>query len=403
MPRAPSTATSPATFATTTVLYKRGGFTADEIAVLRRHTQAMSFDEIYSPGFVFDPGQSTSILDGYRSAIFGTPAAYGVASTGEDGAAQPSDGNVGAPGDVSDQADLNSETLPATNLGRLAWNSLVHAGFDTIADRYVFDTHLLTNDRPYFAGYVKPTDLVRALGRLDSLQDDWGYLLVWATFVIAAVAALSLIVIPLIFGWRVVFSRSSGKVGTILYFACLGLGYITVEVGLISRFIVALGNATISATVLIAGMLIFSGIGSLTSERILGVVRTILPAILLVISLILFGYTLWLDQALGWLGTHSYGVRILLCIMLISLPAFFMGLPMPAAMMVLARLGKSEMFIWAWGINGCFSVVGAAAVPLIATIFGLNAVLQSSGTAYLVAIPAFLAVMSPAFDSRGPS
>ena len=32
---------------TATVLYKQGGFTADEIAKLRDHTQAMSFDEIY--------------------------------------------------------------------------------------------------------------------------------------------------------------------------------------------------------------------------------------------------------------------------------------------------------------------------------------------------------------------
>src|SRR6185312_5581576 len=41
--------------ATTTVLYKRGGFTAEEIAKLRQHTRAMSFDEIYYPGFAFDP------------------------------------------------------------------------------------------------------------------------------------------------------------------------------------------------------------------------------------------------------------------------------------------------------------------------------------------------------------
>ena len=40
---------------TTTVLYKRGGFTADEIAKLRQYTGEMSFDEVYSPGFKFDP------------------------------------------------------------------------------------------------------------------------------------------------------------------------------------------------------------------------------------------------------------------------------------------------------------------------------------------------------------
>jgi hypothetical protein len=252
----------------------------------------------------------------------------------------------------------------------------------------------LTNDRPYFARYVKTGDLPRALDRLDTLQDDWGYLLIWATLAIAGLAALTLIGIPVVFGWRVAFSRSRGKLGTILYFACLGLGYITVEVGLISRFIVALGNATISATVLITGMLVFSGIGSLASERVLGRARAIVPGILLVIGLVLFGYGLWLDPVLGWIGTYPYAVRVLLCIALIAPPAFLMGFPMPTAMTLLARLGKSDLFVWAWGINGSFSVVGAAAVPLIATTFGLATVLQTSAIAYLIAIPAFLAVMS---------
>jgi choline-glycine betaine transporter len=53
------------------------------------------------------------------------------------------------------------------------------------------------------------------------------------------------------------------------------------------------------------------------------------------------------------------------------------------------------MFLWAWGINGCFSVIGAAAVPIIATSFGLSAVLMTAGIAYLIAIPAFFAVLLP--------
>ena len=56
-------------------------------------------------------------------------------------------------------------------------------------------------------------------------------------------------------------------------------------------------------------------------------------------------------------------------------PAFLMGFPMPTAMTTLGRLGKDHMFLWAWGINGCFSVIGAAAVPLVATAFGLSTVL----------------------------
>lgn len=53
------------------------------------------------------------------------------------------------------------------------------------------------------------------------------------------------------------------------------------------------------------------------------------------------------------------------------------------------------MFLWAWGINGCFSVVGAAMVPVIATSFGLTDVPMVSGCAYLLAIFGFFAILLP--------
>ena len=56
-----------------------------------------------------------------------------------------------------------------------------------------------------------------------------------------------------------------------------------------------------------------------------------------------------------------------------------MGFPMSTAMTTLGRLGKEHMFIWAWGVNGCFSVIGAAAAPVIATNFGLGAVIEIAG------------------------
>ena len=68
--------------------------------------------------------------------------------------------------------------------------------------------------------------------------------------------------------------------------------------------------------------------------------------------------------------------------------ALLMGMPMPLAMTALARQGRDRVFIWAWGVNGCFSVVGAALVPIIATSWGLNAVLMVGAGAYLFAVPA---------------
>ncbi|HYC25127.1 MAG TPA: hypothetical protein VEC58_03725 [Roseiarcus sp.] len=387
---------------TATVLYKRGGFTDEEVAKLRSHTKAMSFDEIYSPGFFYDGAQTDRTLDGYVAQIFsgaagGPPAPIVAADAAEGGADPNGPADATAPSD-DPTAGPDNGVLPATVMGRLAWHSLINGGWPEIAKRYVFDTRVLTNDSPYFAAYVKTADLPRVLDRLELLQDEWGYLLIWATLGVACATACVLLAIPVAWGWRSIFSKTPGKFLTIVYFACLGAGYIMVEVGLIAHFVMALGNATVSASVLITGMLVFSGLGSLTSERILPRMRAVMPAVFVAIGALLILYAGFLNDALDAIGAWPYGLRLVASFVFIAPPAFLMGFPMPTAMTTLGRLGKDHMFIWAWGVNGCFSVVGAAAAPVIATNFGLGAVIVIAGCAYLLALPAFFGVIS-----SGPS
>ncbi|HKN26812.1 MAG TPA: hypothetical protein VJY34_02575 [Roseiarcus sp.] len=376
---------------TATVLYKNGGFTPDEVARLRAHTRDMSFDEIYSPGFAFDPSQTDATLDGYVQQIFAGASGGPPLTDPGSSAAEPSDQDTDA-APPSGKAD--DGVLPATAMGRLAWHALISGDWPNVASRYVFNARALTNDAPYFAAYVKTADLPRVLDRLELLQDEWGYLLIWATLGVATLTAAALLAIPVICGWRTIFSRTRGKALTVLYFACLGAGYIMVEVGLIAHFVMALGNPTISASVLITGMLVFSGLGALTSERILPRMRTVMPVLFLAIGGLLILYALFINQALDAIGALPYGARLVCCFAIVAPPAFLMGFPMPTAMTTLGRLGKNHMFIWAWGVNGCFSVIGAAAAPVVATNFGLGAVIEIAGFAYLLALPAFFGVIA---------
>ncbi|HLH13055.1 MAG TPA: hypothetical protein VKV77_14415 [Methylovirgula sp.] len=378
---------------TATVLYKKGGLDAADIALLRKHTAAMSFDAIYYPGFQYDEKQTDKVLDGFRSQIFFDASKPPADDVAPDASAPP-----GASG--AEQGEPAPAVVPAVTMGQLAWHALINGNFDDIAKRYVFDARPLTNDRPYFAAYIKPLDLPRILDRLELVQDEWGYLLLWATLGVAGLCASTLIVLPVVFGWRTVFSATPGKLRTILYFACLGAGYIMVEVGLIAEFVQALSNATVSAAILITGMLVASGLGSLTSERFFPSAPKTLPKILAAIGLLLVAYGLLIHAPLDFIGMFPYGARLFFCFLLIFPPAFLMGFPMPTAMGALARLEKDHMFLWAWGINGCFSVIGAALVPLVGTSFGLSAVLYASGAAYLVAIPAFFGVILPVAGKR---
>ena len=377
---------------TVTVLYKQGGFNDDEIAKLHAHSKAMSFDEIAAPGLPFDATQIEPTLVNYRASIFGAPTPL-AADLNPEPQVDPT-GPVGA-----DSAQLSGSLVPATTMGQIVWNALLHGdqkttAWDDVARRYVFDIRPLTNDRPYFAAYIKPVDLPRITDRLELFQDEWGYLLLFATLGIAVTVATVLIAFPVVLGWRSIFNRYPGRLGTIIYFACLGLGYIMVEVSLIAKFVLPLGNPTVSATILITGMLVFSGLGSLVSGRYLDHARALMPKIFIAISALLFAYGAVLDPVLGWIGSLAYASRIACSFALIAPPAFLMGFPMATAMTWLGRLGKDPMFLWAWGINGSFSVIGAAAVPIIATAYGLAAVLQLSGVAYLIAALTFFAIFA---------
>jgi hypothetical protein len=115
--------------------------------------------------------------------------------------------------------------------------------------------------------------------------------------------ASTLVLFPVVFGCRTIFSKSPGKLRTIVYFACLGIGYIMVEVGLTAHFILALSNATVYASILITGMLVASGLGSLAPEVFIGRARAILPRILLAIGLLILIYGFFIHYPLEWIGT----------------------------------------------------------------------------------------------------
>jgi len=356
---------------TVTVLYKRNGFSAADLVNIKEANEDLSFVPLYFPGFKYTATGGDKVFEGYRASYIDIPGR----KVAKDRAKRPN--------------------LSATNLYRLMLHHMIAGRFDVVRSKYVFDTRPLTDDRPYFAAYIKAHEIPKFLDQLDSVSDEWGYLLLWATLVIAAIFGAVLMSIPVIWGWRTIFSRQRGKAGTMVYFMCLGIGYIIVEVGLISKFTLALANPTVSASVLITGMLLFSGLGSLYAGRYIERCREVMPKIFIGIGVLLAAGAMFYDVALNAIGTWPYWTRIFACLLLLAPPAFLMGFPFPTAMTMLARLGKERLFIWAWGINGSFSVVGAVSVPIVAVLFGQSTVILAAAALYLIALPAFFAVLRP--------
>jgi SAM-dependent methyltransferase len=371
---------------TATVLYKKGGFTDDETKKLLAYAEEMSFEVLYHPGATLDLADEDAIYAGYRATFF-------EAKTAE------AEGKPGDPpkkeGEEEDPTAPKGPSLKWGNLYKLMLARFMKGEFDIVQAKYVFDTRPLTDNRPYFAAYVKPGDIPHFLGQLDAVQDEWGYLLLWATLALALIFGFVLLLFPVIWGWKTIFSRVPGKIGIFTYFFCLGFGYIVIEVGLISKFVLALGNPTISASVLICGMLMFSGIGALVADRVVDRARVLMPKIFLAIFALVALGAFFYTPILQAIGSWPYLLRIVACLALLAPAAFLMGFPMASGMTWLSRLGKERFFIWAWGINGCFSVVGAVSVPIISVLFGHATLIMMAACVYLLALPCFFALLKP--------
>jgi spermidine synthase len=373
---------------TATFLYRRGGFTPEEVEALRNHARHMTFDVIWAPGQTGDKAADEKILQAWSDPFQSDEPAPAPSDSDDD--TKPDASGVTAEDDGAAGPDMS-----ATALYRAMADEMMAGNGATVERLYGFGMSPVTDDRPYLAGYVKPGDLARALGHFDALADDWGFLLLWVSLAQCLVVGALLIALPVAFGWRTIFARQPGKLGLMGYFACLGLGYILVEVTLIAKFVRALGNPTVSASVMLTGMLVLSGLGALASTRIQASCRRFIPPILLAVAAVLALYGLALDPVIDWVGTLGFAGRLAAALALAGAPAFLMGFALPAAMTELGRLGKEPFFLWAWGINGLFSVGGAVAAPLIGILFGLDTAFWIAAACYALAAPSFFSVLRP--------
>ena len=95
-------------------------------------------------------------------------------------------------------------------------------------------------------------------------------------------------------------------------------------------------------------------------------------------------YLLALGPLFSELVSLHIGWRVLVSVLLIAPLAFCMGMPFPLGM---ARLAASAPGLgpWAWGINGCASVLSAILAALLAIQFGFMAVVLVALLLYCVA------------------
>ena len=145
---------------------------------------------------------------------------------------------------------------------------------------------------------------------------------------------------------------------TLVYFACLGLGFIFVEICLIQRLVLFLGHPVYSISAVLSSLLLSAGIGSLVSQRISST-RKSLYVLLIAIGVIIVAMHLTLPLLSEVFVKHSIVVRMCVAIIYIAVSGFFMGMPMPLGIRYLNKHDRNVVS-WGWATNGYFSVIGSA-------------------------------------------
>lgn len=253
-----------------------------------------------------------------------------------------------------------------------------------------------TDNRPYFGmlrkelKYLKPdqatfTDPGSAY--ILNLSVDHGVAMDWAHFFV--VGALSLffviafVVVPLRFS-QVGRQQGVAALPMVGYFACLGAGFIVIELVLIQKFTHLIGSPLYTYSTVIFSMLLAAGLGSAASGKLklsdergwqvpfIGVLVTGTALVLLYSALANLALSLPLPGRVLAAGAMIFPV------------GFFLGMPFPLGVLAI-RDRPPGAVAWAWGMNGLFTVVGGLVSVLASVAWGFNNTLLGALALYAVA------------------
>lgn len=258
-------------------------------------------------------------------------------------------------------------------------------------DSYPYDVRPVSDDRPFFFFFSRLDRLVAAAGPPGG--DDPS---APAARTLLALLAVSLLAVGVMLALPPALPRTHlqparGVHVFLLYFVCLGAGYVLVQVGLIQRLVILLGHPTYALTVVIFAMLLFSGLGSFASRRLIcghegRLAKALAAAAALVAAAALLAGP-FIDAGAGW----TLPVKMLAAALFIAPPAFVMGMAFPSGLLRLSRWQPAAVK-WAWSVNAASSVLGSCAAVFLSIAAGLRNTLLAGAWMYAAALAALLAM-----------
>lgn len=236
-----------------------------------------------------------------------------------------------------------------------------------LGDRdYPFDLRPVTDDSPFFFHFFRPgrvREVYRSLGGRWEVFLEGGYL-VYGALLLAVFWGTLLVLLPASIRRR----PGRGKAG---YFFLIGIAFMFVEMSLLQRAVLLFGDPTTGLSILLGGLLLLAGAGSLCSVRLVALLGGRVT--------LLFGALIVLIPCLAFAGLSPPALALAFPVLLL------VGTPFPLAMV---RLDPEEVPM-AWAANGTASVIGAVLAVALALEIGYSGVMAAAAGCYLAAAISF--------------
>jgi len=220
--------------------------------------------------------------------------------------------------------------------------------------------------------------------RKDRVPMDVIHLIV--TAVVSLFFAAVFILVPLFRSERRQMPPAA-KYWSMLYFACLGTGFILIELVFIQIFMKLIGYPVYTYALVLLTLLVGAGLGSLASQP-LGIspaTRWSWPFIGILGYGVLFA-TLY-SPVFDYFLASPDAVRMSVAAVLIVPLGFFLGMPFPLGILIVERHPRGAV-AWAWGLNGLFTVIGSLGSVLLGMTIGFQATLLVATAIYAAAFAA---------------
>src|SRR5207248_10672283 len=167
-------------------------------------------------------------------------------------------------------------------------------------------------------------------------------------------------------------------VGSLLYFAALGFGFIAVELALLQNLTLLVGHPIYTLSVLLFTLLAFGGIGSSLSARV--------PMWFACTGVAVIGgiEALALPRLVPMLLWLPLWGRLAVAIVTIAPLGLAMGMPFPRG---LKQTGQGSLPAppFYWGLNGIMSVIGSVTTVFVALMAGFQAAMLMGSACYVLA------------------